>query len=738
MTANKDIRILVVEDSPTQAMQLRLLLEEQAYHVSLAANGEKGLYAARKTNPTIIITDIVMPVMDGYAMCNAIKQDEILRHIPIILLTSLSDPADFTKGLRADADYYNTKPYDEAYLLSRLRDILVSPVAQTAKAEQAELEIVFGGKRHMVHSDRRQILNLLLSTYENAVQRNLELVKTQEALEQVNEKLEEKLHELGVSEERFRSLVMTIPDIVYRIDPDGNFTFINTAIKRLGYVPEELIGRHFSEIILPTDAKMINRSLVFTKYKGKKTGDKSSPKLFDERRSGDRKTTGLEVRLVPKHGSGPEPAFVQPLSVDMITVDINSSGMYEISSDRKEKMFMGTVGVIRDISARKHMERALKESEQRLKTILEYTEAGILVIEPEKKKIVEANPAAARMVGLPIGKIRGSICDQFGCWDDKKLCPTTAKKEDVFSAEQTLRQPDGDSITVLKTVAPIIFNNRKHLLESFVDISKLKQVEDELHQAHDELEIKVEERTLELKHSQAQLIQAEKVAALATLTAGIAHELNNPMMGMLNFIQYCLKKTTEKNKIFEVLTDAEHETKRCIAIVNNLLTFSRIEKQGEEKYQKVELASLFDRILRLLAYRIEKENISINKKIDENTPEIWIKPNNIQQVFLNITGNALDALKDSQKKEIRIDARPRGEFVCVTVSDTGPGIDPEIHSKIFDPFFTTKPTGKGTGLGLSVSRSIVEAHSGKIRCESEIGKGATFTVLLPIERGPEV
>ena len=108
--ANNDIRILVVEDSPTQAMQLKLLLEEQAYKVILAANGEEGLLAALKTHPTIIITDIIMPVMDGYAMCYAIKQDNILRHIPIILLTSLSDPADFIKGLRADADYYITKP----------------------------------------------------------------------------------------------------------------------------------------------------------------------------------------------------------------------------------------------------------------------------------------------------------------------------------------------------------------------------------------------------------------------------------------------------------------------------------------------------------------------------------------------------------------------------------------------------------------------------------------------------
>ena len=273
------------------------------------------------------------------------------------------------------------------------------------------------------------------------------------------------------------------------------------------------------------------------------------------------------------------------------------------------------------------------------------------------------------------------------------------------------------------------------------DITARKNAEEELARHRDHLEdmvvsrtVKLEETMAELKKSQAQLIEAEKIGALGTLTAGIAHELNNPMMGMLNFIQYCLKKMPEKGKLFEVLTDAEHETKRCIAIVNNLLTFSRIEKEGEEKYQKIKLASIFDRILRLLTYRIEKENVSIVKQIAENTPEIWIKPSNIQQVFLNLAGNALDALKESQKKEIRLDVRPRGEFVCVTVSDSGPGIDSEIFPKIFDPFFTTKSVGKGTGLGLSVSQSIVNSHGGEITCDSKVDNGSVFKILLPIER----
>ena len=730
---NNDIRILVVEDSKTQAIKLKLLLEEQKYKVFLAADGREGLKAARAHQPTLIISDVIMPKMDGYELSRAIKADRELQNIPIILLTTLSDMEDIFKGLNVGVDYYLTKPFEDQFLLAKVESLLLDPDSSLPDQDIQEMEVVFAGKRHRITSNYRRILNLLFSTYENAVLQNRELRQTQGDLEKLNDKLKGKLEELIASEERFRSLVLTIPDIVYRIDSDGNFTFINEAIRRFGFESAELIGMHFSEIILPADAVTVSREKALPQYKGKRIGDENAPKLFDERRTGNRKTTGLEVRLINKFKEL-RPGIIEPLGKECIEAEVNSAGMYGVSSDDKIKTYIGTVGVIRDISDRKQMEVALRESEERSRTILNFAEAGIIVIDPQAHEIVEANPAALKMIGANREEVVGKECYQYICPAQKGKCPANKNENRLESSEQILRKADGTQIPILKTVAPIVLSGGEHLLESFVDISQLKKAEEKLRLAHDQLEIKVEERTAALKHSQSQLIQAEKVAALGTLTAGIAHELNNPMMGMLNFIQYCLKKMPEKGKLFEVLTDAEHETKRCIAIVNNLLTFSRIEKEGEEKYQKIKLASIFDRILRLLTYRIEKENVSIVKQIAENTPEIWIKPSNIQQVFLNLAGNALDALKESQKKEIRLDVRPRGEFVCVTVSDSGPGIDSEIFPKIFDPFFTTKSVGKGTGLGLSVSQSIVNSHGGEITCDSKVDNGSVFKILLPIER----
>jgi signal transduction histidine kinase len=250
-----------------------------------------------------------------------------------------------------------------------------------------------------------------------------------------------------------------------------------------------------------------------------------------------------------------------------------------------------------------------------------------------------------------------------------------------------------------------------------------------------ELKDQLEER----KRSEQEKLQLGKLGALGTLIAGTAHELNNPMMGMLNFIQYCLKYTSKDDRRYTVLEDAERETKRCIDIVQNLLTFSRIEKEDEEEHIKQSIPAIFDRVFRLLSYRIDKENILLTQDYPEETPEIWLKNSNIQQVFLNLIGNALDAVKGNKekKKKIRVEIRPESEFVLVTITDSGCGISSKNLRNIFDPFFTTKPTGRGTGygtgLGLSVCHSIVKAHGGEISCESEDGKGTKFKIRLPID-----
>ncbi len=266
----------------------------------------------------------------------------------------------------------------------------------------------------------------------------------------------------------------------------------------------------------------------------------------------------------------------------------------------------------------------------------------------------------------------------------------------------------GDIKWIVEIVTSIQYHGTRTALGYFVDITERRKM-------------------------QAQLVQTEKMSALGTMAAGVAHELLNPMMGMLNFTQYCLKHTTAGDPRYPVLQDMERETRRCADIVGNLTTFSRMGTQDEEGYQKESLTIIIDRVVKLLSYRIEKEHVLLAQHVDENTPKIWMQVNSMQQVLLNLISNALDALMESQKKEIHIEIYREDDFVRLIMTDSGCGLAPEHLEKIYDPFFTTKPVGQGTGLGLSTSRSIIESHGGDITCESKLYVGTIFKILLPIK-----
>jgi len=180
----------------------------------------------------------------------------------------------------------------------------------------------------------------------------------------------EKATALAVSEERFRSLVTTIPDIVYRIDVDGRFTFVNDAIRALGYSPEALVGIHFSEILLPADAEAVSRELVLPHYRSRETGRAGAPKLFDERRTGVRKTVELEVRLVSCNTGRTKTAVLRAAPEFAIVGRVSSAGLYHRSVEGREAAFLGTVGVIHDITERKQVEAELTRHRQHLEALV--------------------------------------------------------------------------------------------------------------------------------------------------------------------------------------------------------------------------------------------------------------------------------------------------------------------------------------------------------------------------------
>lgn len=197
---------MIVEDSLTQLEELRYVLEKNDYQVVSACNGLEALSVLKREKPIAVVSDIVMPEMNGYDLCRRIKGCEDLKSTPVILLTSLSDPDDVIMGLECGADYFIMKPYNEQFLLSRLQHIIANRQFDNNNSAKMGLVIFFRGKKYFITSDRLQILNLLLSTYETAIQKNQDLTRATEELSVLNERLEMKMEELAEANRKFKDM----------------------------------------------------------------------------------------------------------------------------------------------------------------------------------------------------------------------------------------------------------------------------------------------------------------------------------------------------------------------------------------------------------------------------------------------------------------------------------------------------------------------------------------------------
>jgi two-component system NtrC family sensor kinase len=271
------------------------------------------------------------------------------------------------------------------------------------------------------------------------------------------------------------------------------------------------------------------------------------------------------------------------------------------------------------------------------------------------------------------------------------------------------------------------------LAHSFNEMAEeLKQYRDKMENWTKSLEDEVEKKTAEIVKAQEQLVNAEKLASLGRMSAGVAHELNSPLTGIVTFGHLMLKRLTpDRTQDIEDTKVIIEQAERCSKIVRGLLGFSR--KTASEK-SVVNLNKLVENTIDMVKNQAKFHDIVFKLNLDGSLPAILIDSNQIQQVFLNLLINAADAMEENgaiiiSSETINDSGRTYAEL---KFCDTGTGIPSDIAGKIFEPFFTTKPVGKGTGLGLSVSYGIIKKHEGSISVANEPGSGACFVVRLPV------
>lgn len=250
----------------------------------------------------------------------------------------------------------------------------------------------------------------------------------------------------------------------------------------------------------------------------------------------------------------------------------------------------------------------------------------------------------------------------------------------------------------------------------------------ELASSFNQMASELDSREKALKSAQAALIQSEKMAAFGELGAGIAHEIKNPLAGILGLAQLSKRKVDESDPIYTNLGIIEKETNRCTNIIQNLLKFSRQEKVV---FAAVDLNQVARDAMAIVEHQLAMNKVKLLAEFDDKLPSISGNANQIQQVLINLMINAQQAMEGRPGK-VTVKTNSNNGHARVQVTDTGPGIPEDLQAKIFEPFFTTKPVGKGTGLGLSVSYGIIKEHKGDIELQSSPDEGTRFTLTFPV------
>jgi PAS domain S-box-containing protein len=289
--------------------------------------------------------------------------------------------------------------------------------------------------------------------------------------------------------------------------------------------------------------------------------------------------------------------------------------------------------------------------------------------------------------------------------------------DQLWLHETKLRGRDGQLIPIQLSVSVITHRDQPEGLVCF--IRDLRRV-----------------RRLELQMAdQARILHQDKMMSLGRLAASVAHEINNPLAGVLNYLRLMTRLLKNgpadgerQSKFQHYLDICEHEVDRCSHIVSSLLSFSR---PSERPHAPLSVPDLLGRCVELSRHRLELSHIHLTVAIADQLPQVVGDANQLEQCFINLIFNAMDAMPDGGQLALAASADPDGKTVRINVSDNGCGISPENHERIFEPFFTTKSDGHGTGLGLSTTYAIIQRHGGTIHVQSQLGQGATFTITLP-------
>ncbi|HUO83475.1 MAG TPA: response regulator [Thermoanaerobaculia bacterium] len=730
---NGKVEILIAEDSPTQAAQLAHLLEQQGYTVTTATNGREALSLLDRRRPSLIITDVIMPELDGYGLCKAIKSSEEWNDIPVMLVTTLSDTLDVVRGLECGADNFIRKPYDEKYLLSRLNYLLMNLELRKNQKMRMGVEITLGGQRHFITSERQQILDLLISTYEQAVNINDELKLREKDLAHSNEVLNG-LYRVAAGLNQARGEretaelalkgAMELPGIqagwISLREGESGFRLavarnLPPALEAPGAMEGDcacrrrLLSGEFDSVINILECERLQKAIGDTRgllYHA------SVPLWLGDR------TLGVMNLVGPKKGLFNEDELIVLYSVGhQVAVALERARLHEHLEKLVDER---TANLKAEIAERKRIE----QEEARLVAIIEATPDLVATTDLDGH-VLYCNQAWFHFFGrgpgedLPSPHIR-----EFHSEGAAKLALETAiphaTEHGSWAGETTfLRRDEGEA-----PVSEVILAHR----------GASGSVEYLSHIARD-MTARVEAEETQ-RRMERRLEQVQRVNSLGRVAATVAHEFNNVLMGIQPFAEIIRRQAGDDEQISKAAEQIFNSVRRGKRVTEQILRFTRPSESQLEVTDMAKWLTAIEPELRGVA----GSSVQITPLMPREQLLVRCDPAQMQQVVTNLVINARDAMPgggaitltlaaSTRENNLFIGLSEHKRFVHLTVRDTGTGIAPEMLDQIFEPLFTTKHSG--TGLGLAVARQVIIQHGGFIFAENVPGGGTAFHIFLP-------
>ncbi len=473
---------------------------------------------------------------------------------------------------------------------------------------------------------------------------------------------------LRSSENRYRTIFETTGTATVIIEEDATISLANSKFAQLsGYPKSEIEGKkRWTEFVAPEDLEKMKEY-----HRLRRTSADAAPTEYEFTflsRGGNTRHVFLAVDVIPGTGQ--------------------------------------SVASLLDITGRKRTEAKLEQAASEWRTTFDSISDWVSIHDKDFK-IVRANKAFADAFRMKPQEIIGRYCYEF-IHGEKEASQYCAHREALENKQPSRREFYNPHLGIhMEVLCSPVFNDDGEVTST-------------VHIARD---------ITERKKMEEQLVVTDRLASVGELASGVAHELNNPLTGVIGFSDLLLEKELSDN-VKEDLRIINSEAKRAAQVARNLLAFAR--KHSEEK-KPVNINNIIQGVLELRAYEQKVNNIEVNTRLAPDMPEIMASDFQLQQVFLNIIINAeYFMLQAHGRGSLAITTEKMDNGVRAAFADDGPGISRESLSHLFDPFFTTKEVGKGTGLGLSISYGIVSEHGGRMYAESVPGKGATFIVELPL------